>query len=47
MMQMSGLGIYGTAVCMAEKGYSRHFGLSLLANYGGEGDRKKSKDWGS
>lgn len=32
--------------CMyGRKGDSRHFGLSLLANYGGEGDGKKSKDW--
>lgn len=45
MMQISGLRIYGTAVCMAEKCDSRCFGLSLLANYGGEGDQKKSKDW--
>lgn len=47
MMQISGLRIYGTAVCMAEKCDSRCFGLSLLANYGGEGDQKKSKDWES
>lgn len=47
MMQISGLRIYGTAVCMAEKDDSRRFGLSLLANYGGEGDQKKSKDWES
>lgn len=47
MMQMSGLRIYGMAVCMAEKGDSRRFSLSLLANSGGEGDRKKNKDWGS